>query len=52
MSVHKVDGMINFSHLLFCLIVLAGSAFGVSKPHAIAFSKWTAVKWYIGSGDS
>ena len=44
--------MINFSHLLFCLIVLAGSAFGVSKPHAIAFSKWTAVKWYIGSGDS
>lgn len=49
---HNVDGMINFSHLLFCLIVLAGSAFGVSKPHAIAFSKWTAVKWYIGSGDS
>lgn len=48
---HNVERMTNFLSLVFCLL-LTGSALGVSKPHAIAFSKWTAVKWYVGAGDS
>jgi hypothetical protein len=33
-----VDGMINRRHFWFCIVLLTGSALGVSKPHAIAFS--------------
>jgi hypothetical protein len=37
-------------HTLFLVgvFVWSGSAFGASKPHVIAFGKWTAAKWYVG----
>jgi hypothetical protein len=49
---HNVVRMTNFLYLVFSFLLLAGPALAASKPHAIAFSKWTAVKWYVGAGDS
>src|ERR1700746_120840 len=48
----------SFRSVLFCCVLLgnglscgAGAA-DASKPHVIAFGKWTAVKCYAGVGDS
>lgn len=30
---------------------LASEARAVSKPHVVAFGKWTAAKWYVGSDE-
>jgi hypothetical protein len=44
--------MTNFLYLVLSFLLLVGPALGVSKPRAITFSKWTTVKWYVGSEDS
>ena len=49
---HNVVRMTNVLYLVFSFLLLVGPALGVSKPHAITFSKWMAVKWYVGAGDS
>lgn len=41
-----------FSIILFALLFSAGSAFGVSKPHVIAFGKWTTIKWCAGANEA
>ena len=32
----------------FALVVTAGTADAVSKPHVVSFGKLTAVKWFVG----
>ena len=36
----------------FLLVFPAGAAFGVSKPHVIAFGKWTTIKWCAGANEA
>ena len=40
------------STILLALVVPAGAAFGVSKPHVIGFGKWTTVKWCAGAEEA
>ena len=42
--------MIRILYLLLILL-FNSSALAVSKPHTIAFGKWTTVKWLIGSAE-
>jgi hypothetical protein len=37
---------------LFALVFPAGAAFGASKPHVIAFGKWTTIKWCAGANEA
>ena len=38
--------------LVLCgLLVCAGAAGAVPKPHVIAFGKWTSAKWYVGPAE-
>jgi len=36
----------------FSFVLVAGSAFAASKPHAITWGKWTSVKWFSGPDES
>ncbi len=36
----------------FLLILLSPAAFGVSKPHTIAFGKWNTIKWCAGANEA
>ena len=38
--------------MLFVLIFPPGAAFGASKPHVIAFGKWTTIKWCAGANEA
>ena len=38
--------------MLFAVLFPAGPAFGASKPHVIAFGKWTTIKWCAGANES
>ena len=45
--------MMKFIYRVCWVLLLVGPTLGASKPpHGIAFGPWTAVKWYVGTGDS
>jgi hypothetical protein len=39
-------------HRLFSLLLFAGSALAVPKPHVVSFGKWTAVQWFAGAQEA
>src|SRR5246127_4545416 len=39
------------SAVVFAVLLWAGAAGALPKPHGVAFGKWTSAKWHVGPAE-